>query len=190
MFVVGLPCSGKSSLAHRLSVDLGLQVLAKDEIKERLFETLGFSDRAWSEKLGGASFDLLYWSMEKLLAAGASFIVDADFSDPDRATRYLAVLMERYPFRSLQVSLFAPGDVLFERFRQRSTSGERHPGHVDHLNFQEFKPALMKGKRERLDLSGETYEVDTSDFSKLNYEQLLATVKGALGSEASSGKIV
>jgi predicted kinase len=58
--VSGLPASGKTTLAHLLAAELRLPLVGRDDIKERLFESLGWSDREWSKRLGIASWDLLY----------------------------------------------------------------------------------------------------------------------------------
>lgn len=46
ILVNGLPATGKTTLARRIATDLRLPLLAKDAIKETLFDTLGWSDRA------------------------------------------------------------------------------------------------------------------------------------------------
>ena len=45
VLVTGLPCSGKTCVASRLSGELGLPMLAKDDIKEALFDALGYGGR-------------------------------------------------------------------------------------------------------------------------------------------------
>jgi predicted kinase len=177
ILVTGLPATGKSRLTQRLAADLALSLVGKDEIKELLFDTLGIHDRAWSQKLGGASFDLLYWSLGKLLAAGRSVLVDADFSSPARASERLAALHRAHPYRALVVSCVCAGETLFARFQVRALSGERHAGHVDHQNFDEFRAALLRGRREPLGIPATTIEVDTSDFASLPYDGLRARIQ-------------
>jgi predicted kinase len=75
ILLVGLPGTGKTTLAKQLAVDLEIPVIGKDEIKKILFDTLGWKDREWSVRLGGASFDLLYLLIEKMLSAGSSFML-------------------------------------------------------------------------------------------------------------------
>ena len=55
VLVNGAPASGKTTLSRRLAGDLGLPLLAKDAIKEVLYDTLGAPDRARSRELGGAT---------------------------------------------------------------------------------------------------------------------------------------
>ena len=60
VIVTGLPCTGKTVLAHRLAHDIHIPIIAKDDLKESLFDSLGWSDRDWSIKLGRATIQLLY----------------------------------------------------------------------------------------------------------------------------------
>ena len=56
MLVAGWPGSGKSTLAAALAPELGLPLLAKDEIKEALMDALGRpQDVADSRRLGRAA---------------------------------------------------------------------------------------------------------------------------------------
>ena len=49
ILIAGLPASGKSSFAAWASRQLSLPVIAKDDIKEHLFDTVGF--RSYEEKV-------------------------------------------------------------------------------------------------------------------------------------------
>ena len=46
ILVAGMPASGKSTIAVRISESLGIPMLSKDSIKEVLFDDLGFHSRA------------------------------------------------------------------------------------------------------------------------------------------------
>lgn len=56
VLITGPPASGKTTLARNLAERLNLPVLAKDRIKETLFDAL---DDAPTDVLGKASFQLL-----------------------------------------------------------------------------------------------------------------------------------
>ena len=75
LIVAGPPASGKTTLARSLAESLTLPPFVKDDFKEVLFDTLGWSDRAWSRKLGGVSMQLLFAALEVELRAARSCIV-------------------------------------------------------------------------------------------------------------------
>ncbi len=70
--------------------------------------------------------------------------------------------------------------MLFQRFQKRSESGERHPGHVDNLNYEEFQTTLLKGGYDILDIEGTVLEIDTTDFEKINYQSLSSSIAKSL----------
>jgi predicted kinase len=180
VIVNGAPGTGKTTLARRLAQDLALPLISKDDIKERLFDHLGWQDRAWSIKLGGASFELLFYFVESQLAAGRSLVVETAFIPRFHTPRFLE-LIDRYDFQPVQVLCAADVEVLFERFTGRTATGERHPGHVDHLaTFEQFAQVVQGDKYGRLEIGGPLIEVDTTDLERVNYVELLRQVRALL----------
>ena len=170
--VNGAPDTGKTTLARRLADRLVLPLVTKDGIKETLFETLGWSDRTWSRRLGGASMEVLYLFAEAQLAARRSCIVEANFA-PSFANPALRRIAARCPFLPIQILCTADCDVLAARFRQRVRSGERHPGHQDCLLGGDDG---MFRRLEPLDIGGHLIEVDTTLFERVDFEGLCARV--------------
>ena len=62
ILVAGMPASGKSTIAVRISESLGISMLSKDSIKEVLFDDLGFHSRAEKVQLGTAAMHILYYA--------------------------------------------------------------------------------------------------------------------------------
>ncbi len=175
LIVLGLPCTGKTTLARRMAADLRLPLIAKDGIKEILFDALGWSDRAWSRRLGEATYALIYHLVEVQLAAGRSLIVESPF-DRQHATGEFLALKEKYGFRPVQVLCCTDDRVLVQRFKARAESGARHPGHVDHLSHAEFEETLHRGQARPLDIGGIVFEVDTTNWAAVDYAGLLERV--------------
>ena len=166
-------------MGRRLARDLGLPFLGKDDIKEALFDILGWGDREWSRKLGHASIEVLFRILEVQLAANVSLLAETAFI-PEYHTERFTELLRRYDFSVLQVYCTCEPSVLFERFRGRVESGERHPGHVDHLtDLSQLEQALQEGRYDPLDVGGALVKVDTSDFAKIDLCELLNTVRSA-----------
>ncbi len=172
IIISGPSCSGKSTLAKKIVEKFSLPYIAKDGIKEILFDKMSWSNRAWSQKLGGASFAIMHYLMETLLGTGTSFIIEANFK-AEFATAEFKAFQDKYHYKAIQIMCQCQGDVLFKRFQDRAESGLRHPGHCDTTNYEELKPILLKGKADPLEIDGEILTFDTTDLNTLNYDGLL-----------------
>ncbi len=168
MIVGGPPASGKTTLARRLSSDLRIPQFSKDDFKETLFDSMGFSDREWSKRLGRASHELLVLCARKLIANGGSCIVESTFRPED------AVLFETlrlaHSARIVQVFCHAPLDELCERFRQRAFSGGRHSGHCDESNEEELIDLIESGNFVPLEVEGKLIQINTGAATRHEFQ--------------------
>ena len=99
--IAGMPASGKTTAALRLSEKLGIAMLSKDEIKEKLFDRIGFQSRQEKVQLGLAAMEILYYAAERCLAAGESVILENNFEDLSRPG--LQALQERTGCRMITI---------------------------------------------------------------------------------------
>lgn len=77
----------------------------------------------------------------------------------------------------MQVILFTRPDVLLQRYAQRVDSGKRHPGHVDRLQMGEFDPEKLRQCNQPLALDGPVIRIDTTDFSTVDANGLVARLQ-------------
>jgi predicted kinase len=176
--ISGLPCTGKTTLGKRIARAFSLPYFSKDAFKEALFDELGWSDRAWSKKLGLASYKLLFSILEAQLVVGQSCIVEANFY-PEFHDQILNDFKRRYDTEFFQIHCHTQPDILLERFRTRWESGTRHPGHADNVTLPEMEQ-LVYQKPFRLELAGITWDLDTSKLEKLETASLLAAIQAEL----------
>jgi predicted kinase len=134
VYVSGKLGAGKTSLAFPLAAELGYSLVTKDLVKETLHDALhipgaGEVDRAWSQRLGAASMDLL-WA---LASHAGDMVLEANFhphSEPelDKLRGLGGSLVE--------VHCACPDEVAVARYNARS----RHEIHT----LKEVTPTAME----------------------------------------------
>ena len=134
--IAGMPASGKTTAALRLSEKLGIAMLSKDEIKEKLFDRIGFQSRQEKVQLGLAAMEILYYAAERCLAAGESVILENNFEDLSRPG--LQALQERTGCRMITILFDGETRAVYQArsiaepaprpCRERPVSGSRSSG--------------------------------------------------------------
>ncbi len=179
IIVTGRPAAGKTTLAKWLSQELRLPLVSKDTIREELFDHLGWKDRKWAQELGKASIDMMFYFARAGLEVGHSIIMDNSFYPPVSNPRFQA-LKEQYHAGSIQIICDSDRETLFQRFKARADSGTRHPGHGDQAVLDELYTNLTHNSSQVLEIGGSIIEVDTTDFAKVDYQEILKQVKTLL----------
>ena len=175
--ISGPPASGKTTIADCLAAEVALPLIARDEIKELLLDLLGAGDVAWSQKIGGVSYELLYNAVERELRAGRSFIVESNFPSDSGRARLLA-LRERYGYQPLEIHCTATKETLIDRYLSRAST--RHPGHNDVDRVGDVETAVDSRRHEQLRLGGSVIVLDTTDFEAVDLDAVVETVRDHL----------
>ena len=123
--VSGLPGSGKSRLASQLAPVLGLAVIDKDEILERLFALKGAGDPAWRRTLSRES-DLIF-QQEAQASEGALLVSFWRVPGMSPATGTPTDWLSGLSARVVHLQCACPAEIAAARFSRR----QRHRGHLD-----------------------------------------------------------
>ena len=191
ILLAGYPGTGKSYLANLILEKFpSLQFLSPDEMKEKNWDRYGFNDLAEKELLIEKSWQDYYQELEALFQQENSLISDYPFSEKQKER--LLQLTQQYDYQVVTIRLVADLDVLYERQKIRDLDHSRHLGHIllsyhkettklnhqeaDNLvDYEEFiKRCTTRGYGEFS--LGTLIELDVTDFSLVDYDQLLREV--------------
>lgn len=193
IILAGMPATGKSTVAAALSQALGYPIMEKDNIKEGLFDTLGFENYGQKRALDHAANDVLLRVLEAMLQTGTSVIVDNNFDIA--SAQKLCTLLETYKPNCVTVFLSGEPEVLYQRYADRDNAGVRHLGHVlqDHyppreedplcytMTPKEFEEKFFKRGMAQFRCPGKRLKIDTTDFEKISLEAICTQVRQLLG---------
>ena len=123
VYVSGMLAAGKTTLAFPLAAELGYSLVTKDLVKETLHDALhvpgeGEVDRAWSQRLGWASLELM-WA---LAACAGDMVIEANFHP---RSGYALDKLRGLGDRVVEVHCACPAEVAVARYNARS----RHEVH-------------------------------------------------------------
>ena len=192
ILVTGIPAAGKSTMAEVIAEELKLPVISKDTIKELLFDNVGFQSREEKVKLGIASMEIMYYAAGQLMKAGQPFILENNF---EYSSEYgIKNLLEKYQYSALTITLTGDYKAIYRRFLKRESSPDRHRGHVVNdcypekkennpntlnaktISYENFVCGIEQRGFDTFCVDGRQIKVDTTDFSKMNREELFSQI--------------
>ena len=177
IIITSPPCAGKTTLSRLLHKELDVALISKDGIKEILYDSLGWDSLEVSQKLGVASFNILFYFIESQMSKGNTLIVDCPFF-PEFHTKKFVELIERCAFDTFQIICIADVDVLFQRSVERLQSPDRHPGHqLSAPSYDKIKQLSTDNTYGVMELGGMVYKYDTTDLGEVDRKRLLESIK-------------
>ncbi|QGQ44910.1 AAA family ATPase [Metabacillus sediminilitoris] len=192
ILLAGLPGTGKTYLSHIINSKLGsFYNLSQDDLKEYYCDMYGYRNLEEKQKIEKIAWAKYYEIMEQQMQAGSNIMSDYPFSQKQKP--HIQQLVERYGYEVVTIRLIADLDVLFERQKKRDLDPTRHLSHIvtsykkgdqladrrnadNLLNYEEFIKRCTTRGYDTFEL-GTLYEVDVSDYTKVNYSRLLEDIR-------------
>jgi predicted kinase len=192
IIIAGLPATGKSTLAKKLSEHFQYPIMEKDEIKELLFDTVGYANLAAKRALDRGATDTLLYSAEILLKSGSSLILVNNFesSMSERVNRMIASCNAN----TVTVFLTGNADVLHARYVERDKNKKRHQGHtfIDRypplpgdntelpMTREYFAERFEREGMSEFKIIGERIEIDATEPSTICVAEVIRKIENTL----------
>lgn len=182
----GLPGTGKTTLSRKIAHILGLPLIAKDDIKEIMYDEIGWSDKAFSAKLAHATFGIMDYISEQHLKNGLSLMLESNYS-PKLASEKFQAWQKEYDCTIIQIVCRTETRVLAHRYFERQHT-DRHPGHNDNgdpVSYEaNFKQRIENGEDQPLDVEGPVRIVDTTNLAAVSPKEIAEWIQGRISTPA------
>ncbi|OCG71416.1 kinase [Gilliamella sp. Occ3-1] len=193
ILLAGCPCTGKTYLVNQLQQQFKDSfVITPDKAKILYAESIGFNCKAEKEALEHKVWQFYYGVLQLYMDAGKRVII-SEYPFSDKQKKQLSGFAEQYHYQVITIRLIADFDVIWQRRYQRDRSPERHLCHImqhyhygdrlenrnladDLITKEQFYQVCQMRKYDQFVL-GKLIEVDVTDFTKVDYSELLNELK-------------
>ena len=174
LIITGDLACGKSTFAKLLSARYNAYMFRKDDIKEILGDTVGFTDRNENRSLSVAAVELMRFNFLELARFGGDVILEANFRTDELTKLHDAAHLRGYDVCTLVLHADIP--VLFARFMNRIENENRHPVHQSAglTDIASFTAYIDEQRREYI--PGKSISVCADDFSFETDEELISHI--------------
>lgn len=173
ILVHGPTASGKSSVLPLVKEVSGFGYIAKDDIKELLFDTVGTpASRDESRAYGKAAIIGMFTIARLILMEKSGLIIECVFK-PELAMQDIGDLTDGLDVDVRQIYVTAAAEIRQQRYRERVAAHLRHPGHGDRQDRPLSR--FIDDLQENAPLPGlPTLIVDTTNAVDAEIVQLIA----------------
>lgn len=178
IIINGIPGSGKTTLARRLSQDLGLRMIGQDALKEFCADQLGgqFTPEK-SSGLGRVTRRAVLEIGKELSSLGERVIIEGAFHALE-AEKLIAEQMKDLPI----LQIYITGDIndIKQRFQARRGTADRHSVHADDTFDIYTDEQVLEKYRPLAGESIKTVIIDASGDMNDAYQQTREVIEGEL----------
>lgn len=181
IIIEGYLASGKSTFALQLSKVLNIPYLIKDTFKIALCKNISVVNRIESSIFSTVTFDGMMYVTERMLETNTPVIIEGNFVPAgvkkiDEAGE-IKHLVAKYNYTSLDFKFIGNTQVLHQRFLQREKTAERGEVNKIRMDVSYDKFNQWCHNFDDFDIGGETIQVDTTDFSNVDFNTCIRSAK-------------
>ena len=122
ILITGIPGSGKTTISQKLSQELEIKSISKDEFKLDYYEKYGFASNEEKHELDKLAEEQVYQEIVCRAQSGTDLIVDKWYVDTD-------IIIQQVPKHVMNiicVQLSVSPQIAAKRYNQRINDGTRH----------------------------------------------------------------
>jgi len=181
IIIDGYLASGKSTFAVRLAKALRVPYFVKDTFKIALCANISVDPKEEGSRFSVVTFDAMMYAAERLMEAGLPFITEGNFvpagvKKVDEAGT-IKNLIEKYDYTPLTFKFTGDTRVLYARYIERDKTPERGRVNMIRGEFTYDDFYMYCHNLDAFDVGGEVIEIDTTDFSKADFEKYIETAR-------------
>jgi predicted kinase len=185
IIIEGYLASGKSTFATRLSDALNIPYLVKDTLKIALCSGMNIHGREESSRFSAVAFNAMMYVTQRFLETGIPLIIEGNFvptgiKSVDEA-KVIRTLIDQYSCQSLTYKFMGDTHILHKRFVERENTPER--GEANKMFIEVLYRDFDRWCRnlDAFDVGGKVVHVDTTDFSKVDFQRHIETAHQFIG---------
>ena len=193
ILLAGPPATGKSYLSRLICQALPeTYTVSPDELKENLADNIGYNSLEEKVELEKVVWDYYYQALELYMKIGKQFIL-TEYPFSYKQKPILEKLSTKYQYDIITIRLVCDFETLWNRRIQRDLSEDRHLSYIlSHYHYgdtcrdrsaadqlitkEEFAEIIEARDYNHFEM-GKLYEVDVTDYSKVDYEPIIEEIK-------------
>lgn len=183
IIITGYLASGKSNFYNEVKLKTKIVGFSKDELKITICCDSKSQEIFDNYKLSNMAFEKMMDELENLMESGKDIIIEGAFSNKnvknkENEQEKIMQIIKKYGYTSLVFHLTGDMRILYERFAYRERSSERNQALQFNMvsnNYRIYK--LINRELQKCLLGDYIIEIDTTDFSKVEYTNFLNMVE-------------
>ena len=193
ILLAGPPATGKSYLSRLICQALPeTYTVSPDELKENLADNIGYNSLEEKVELEKVVWNYYYQALELYMKIGKQFIL-TEYPFSYKQKPILEKLSTKYKYDIITIRLVCDFETLWNRRIQRDLSEDRHLSYIlSHYHYgdtcrdrsaadqlitkEEFAEIIQARDYNHFEM-GKLYEVDVTDYSKVDYGPIIEELK-------------